>query len=485
MSQRRRPLQVHKVGGSCLGSAERLNQVVAVIAGAQAHADVVLVLSALPGVTDRLSALIEASPLSEPQIVEELGTLRAPHQALAAELLADPHLRLQVEEAQWALLASVERLLVGASYTGEVTPRLTDLVLCHGERLAVPLLVGLLRQHGIPAVATPPERIGLRTDGVFGNATVDAGETLSSVGAVLFPHLVEEHLPVVEGFYGIDGAGEVTTFGRGGSDYSAAVLAAVLGADELVIWKDVEGFLSADPTLVPHARLVPQLSYREAAELSYFGAKILHPRTVEPLAPTGVPLRIRPLADPSAAGTTVGQSPHSDGSAARPVVCAVASDAHIGVLKLHGVGVGARPGVLGELTALVGDAGYNIRSVVTAQTCIALLLEAADLQPVARLVRARVGPPIERIELLPDRALVAIVGEGVLQTPGVAAGAFSAIAAEGINVELVSAGASEVAYYLVVSRSDLPSTVGAIHRWVLGGSVPPGAANRLVSPIPQ
>ncbi len=177
------------------------------------------------------------------------------------------------------------------------------------------------------------------------------------------------------GFFGVSETGDITTFGRGGSDYSAAVVAAAMGAEILEVWKDVPGYMSADPKFVPEAQLIPFLSYDEAAELSYFGAKILHPRTIEPLRRMKLNIAVKNTLNPDAPGSLItSRSPR-----ARSFIKSVAHDTDIAILKVHGSGVGARPGVLASVSSTLTESGINIKSVVTSQTCISLLLAEKDV----------------------------------------------------------------------------------------------------------
>ena len=204
----------------------------------------------------------------------------------------------------------------------------------------------------------------------------------------------------------------MTTFGRGGSDYSAAVVAVAMGAEILEVWKDVAGFMSADPKFVPEAQLIPLLSYEEVAELAYFGAKILHPRTVEPIRRNKLNIAVKNTLNPDATGSLISsQSPKLPG-----VVKSVAHDTDIGVIKIHGSGVGARPGILARITGQMTDSGLNIRSVVTSQTCISLILAGKDLEPGYQALKSLRPKPYRRLEKIKNLALVSIVGEACSNT---------------------------------------------------------------------
>jgi aspartate kinase len=263
----------------------------------------------------------------------------------------------------------------------------------------------------------------------------------------------------VPGFFGVSERGDITTFGRGGSDYSSAVVAAAMNAEVLEVWKDVPGYMSADPKFIPEAQIIPFLSYDEAAELSYFGAKILHPRTIEPLRKTKLNIAVKNTMNPDAPGSLITSRSPQTGS----LIKSVAHDTDIAILKVQGSGVGARPGVLARVSGTLTESGINIKSVVTSQTCISLLLAGKDLDKGYHAIKGLSPRPYRRLEKVQDVALVGIVGEGLLRRKGIAGRCFTAVARRGVNVEMIVLGPSEVALYFIVRNKDLKKTVEAIH----------------------
>jgi len=232
-----------------------------------------------------------------------------------------------------------------------------------------------------------------------------------------------------------------------------------LKADILEIWKDVDGFMSADPKLVPQAQLIPVLSYEEAAELAYFGASILHPRTVEPLRRKKINLTIKNTLNPDASGSIItSRSPRP-----KSVIKSVSHDTNIGILKVYASGVGARPGILAMVAGSLTANGINIRSVVTSQTCISLLLDEKDLEPGLAALKTIQPRPYRKVEKVENVALISIVGEGLLKKKGVAAQCFSAVAESSVNVEMISFGPSRAALYFLTKTKDLQKVVKAIH----------------------
>lgn len=283
-------------------------------------------------------------------------------------------------------------------------------------------------------------------------------ESKEPVRATLGPDQVH----VIPGFYGMSRDGQVTLLGRGGSDYAAAAIARCVDAVSLDVWKDVNGFMSADPRRLPDARPVPRLTYREAAELSYFGARILHPRTIEPLRDAGIPIRIfnfHGSGEPEPLTTINGK-----GSVTEDVIKSVTWTDNIGILRILGAGVGIHPGILARVTDRLHRSGINIKSVITAQTAINILLDNAVLQPAADILKAENLHAVESVVTDCHAGVVAVVGEGIREKPGIASRMFGALAEERINVSMIAFGATPVAAYFVVNRNDRERAVTAIHR---------------------
>jgi aspartate kinase len=450
-------MKVIKVGGGCLKGMDNIGSIIELIARrGKGH---IFVVSALNGITDHLIDSMSKALADEQNVAPALEAIRDEHIGVAGGMIAGAeHRKACINELDTAI-AKLERLLYGLNFTKEITPRLHDTVASFGERFSAILLSGILRSRGVNAVCRMPQHIGLVTDGKFGDATADIKTIARNFRQTLRPLLKKHDITFIPGFYGISRAGDITTFGRGGTDYSAAVVTAGIEAELLEIWKDVDGFMSADPTQVPEAELIPLLSYGEAAELSYFGAKILHPRTVEPLRAKGVAIAIKNTLNPDADGTLISaRSPMS-----RQVIKSVAYTRDIGILKVHASGVGARPGILAQVTTAISQNGINIKSVVTSQTCISLLLARKDLEA-GRKVLSKLSPrPYRKVEKCDDVALVGIVGDGLLKRKGIAARCFTSVAQCGVNVEMISFGPSPSALYFLVQQDSLHAAVNAIH----------------------
>ena len=450
-------MKVMKFGGSCLGHPEGFNKVADVIAADNKPR--LVVVSAVYGITSMIEDHLHSYSTDEERIQTLLEELRLRHTSLIQKAVKDKDEKDKILQNLDKRVKRMERVLFGVCYTEELTPRTKDMLLSFGERLSAPILAACLKDRNVQAMSFDTDKTGLITDGEFGNATANLSVVSKEFSKTMVPKVLSGMVPVLTGYFGADHEGRVTTFGRGGSDYSAAVIAYAVDAEVLEIWKDVEGFMTSDPKIVPGARTIDRLSYEEAAELAYFGAKVLHPRSVEPVMQKDIPILIKSLDKPSDPGTLI----VGKGYEAPQTIKSVAFTKDIVALKVHGAGVGYKPGVLNKITEAVKDKGINIKSVITAQTCISLLMERRDLEIAYKAIEKANLNVVEELERVTDIALVGIVGEGLVKTPGLAAKAFTAVANLGVNVQMISAGASRVAYYFIINEKDLDRTVRAVH----------------------
>jgi aspartate kinase len=450
-------MKVIKVGGGCLKGKQNIAQILELL-GERGLGHVVVV-SALSGVTDQLYGGIRLALDHDANIPPLMSSLRSKHQLVARHLIACANSMKSFNRDLNKTLMELERLYYGLNFTREITPRMQDTIVSYGERFSAYLLTFALRCRGKAATCCMPHQIGIITDGKFSDATVQTRPTRHNLKRNLAPLIRKDKIIFIPGFFGASKTGDITTFGRGGTDYSAAVVAAAMEAEILEVWKDVDGYLSADPQMVPEATLIDRLSYEEAAELSYFGAKILHPRTVEPIRRSKIHIAIKNTLNPDGEGSVITPK----GNRSTSIIKSVTYNKDIGVLKVYASGVGARPGFLALVAGQLTQNGINIKSVVTSQTCISLLLARKDIEP-GRTALAAIKPrPYRRLEKVVDAALISIVGEGLNKRQGIAAKCFSAVAGCSVNVEMISFGPSPVALYFLVHYRDLHKAVGAIH----------------------
>ncbi|HIH00909.1 TPA: aspartate kinase, partial [Thermoplasmata archaeon] len=418
-------------------------------------------VSAASGVTDALKEFV-ASPKQEKEIDDFLLKLKLRHVELLPK--RDGAARKEALEMIEKKVTKLDRLLYGVTYTEELTPRTYDLILSAGERLSTIVVAARLAHAGMDSIPMETDTLGLVTNNEHFNAVAILSECEKNLGPPLKKALDEGTIPVVTGFFGITQNGHVSTFGRSGTDYTASVLAYSLKSGPVEIWKEVDGFMSADPKMVKKAFLIDRLSYEEAAELAYFGAQVLHPRAVQPARLRGIDVVIKNLYDPKSPGTIIGNSK----ATRKDVIKSVSSVPKVATLKVYDTGAGYKSGFLSEITTCLTNAGINLFSATTSQTCVAVIIDENDAYAANRAVKPLMGGIGESYEIETGRALVCTVGEGLGSTKGVAARVFKAVASKDVNVELISAGASPVAYHFTVGQKDLKKTVVEIHKEFFG-----------------
>jgi aspartate kinase len=449
-----------KFGGSSLGDANRVTGTASIISRHATEAQLVVVVSAMQRVTDSLLRAATAASRRETETWEAIGAeLRLRHTEVCQQLIpaADrPAIQEQIEAA----LATFSEFCAGFSLVRELTPRSLDSLSSLGEVLSATLLAAILRAGGLDAEAVDATRLIVTDDG-FGNATLLFEPTRELVRSRLAALLERRAIPVVTGFRAATRDGICTTLGRGGSDYSATILGAALPAREIWIWTDVDGMMTADPKMVPEAQVIPELSYREAIELSFFGAKVLHPKSLDLPFQAGIPVLVKNTFNPEALGTEVGGT-----NPGRPGVRAIASTAEAELFTVTGDRSISFPRLAAQVFGWL-DADRVSTLVVTQSSAENVLTFAVNRSDAAR-VRHRLdrehGPSLAGVEELPDVGVVVAVGEGMKGTPGIAARIFSSVARLGINIAAIAQGSSELSISLVVKSSDVPAAVLAMHR---------------------
>ena len=450
-------MKVIKIGGGCLKGSQAAKDILELITR-RGQGDV-FVVSAFYGVTNILLQGIENALEDEASVADTMAGLRDLHASLIDDLIGDGADSHGVLAQLDPVFKRLERYYYGIAFTREATPRMQDMVASFGERLSAIILVAAIQSRGKKALLGLPEEMGIISDGKFMDASARLEITRENLTAYLGQHMDSETVLFVPGFYGICERGEITTFGRGGSDYSAAVVAAASSASVLEIWKDTEGFMTADPDNIPHCQLIPSLTYEEAAELAYTGAGILHPRTVEPVKRAGISIAIKNTFNPDAPGSLIS----GEAVTAERVVKSVSYTKDVSILKVHGPGVGARPGLLSLIAGALGEQNINIKSVVTSQTCISLLLGKDEIKKAKKALEAIEPAPFSHLASKDQVALVSIVGHGLHQYHGIAAKCFSAVSKADVNIEMISFGTSDAALYFLVDAKSLDPTIQALH----------------------
>jgi aspartokinase/homoserine dehydrogenase 1 len=458
-------LRVYKFGGTSVGSAEAIRLAIARVK--EAAPSVVAVVSAMGGVTDLLLAATAhavAGRTSEAsESAERFGRL---YMDLVTQLITSRKATLQLEEhieqSTHELLAMCESIAI----LQELTPRSRDAVVARGERMMAEIFTAALREHDVDAVMVDAADI-IITERRMGSLwpKLDACERRGE--RLIVPLLAARKIVVLPGFIGRGPEGEVVTLGRGGSDFSAAIIARVVNAASLTLWKEVDGLMTADPKMVPDARVLPELHYREAGELAYYGAKVLHPRTMIPLVDRGIPLLVRNSFNPSFSGTRVA----SDVTAGAYPVKALTAVHGQALISIEGSGMLGVPGIAARTFTALSQAGHSVSMISqsSSEASICFVLpeeEAADAvralnEAFALEISTRL---VDTVRAESDIALLAVVGLGMRGTPGIAARAFAALSHAHVNVIAIAQGSSELNITVTIRQSDVARALPALHQ---------------------
>jgi aspartate kinase len=463
----KRPLRVMKFGGTSVGEAAAIGRVVEIVRQGARESSLLVVVSAMSGVTNRLlEAAQEAKAENDRAVAGIFAELDRRHDEAAAALVHSARERQDLQSKLRGLFAEGERLCRGTSLLRELTPRTLDAIAGLGERLSASLVAAALADLGLAAVAVEATELVV-TDSHHGAAEPWMDLTRARCRAHALPILEKGMVPVVTGFIAATEEGVATTLGRGGSDYSATILGAALDADEIIIWSDVPGLLTADPRLVEEAATIPEISYREAAELAYFGAKVLHPKTLRPVMARGIPLWIRNTFAPGEAGTRI----TPNGPANTGGVKALAAIREASLITVAGPDREAIPDALARTasTAAAVRADVLLISQSSSHNDICLVIPSAAAKRTVEALRHEFSPDLmhERVEHTVFDAAVSVitlVGQNLRAASDRVARTFAALGQE--NVEIVAAvhGASDCSLSLVVRQEEMARALVAIHR---------------------
>jgi bifunctional aspartokinase / homoserine dehydrogenase 1 len=457
-----------KFGGTSVGNAERYRHVAGLI-GSYKDQQPVPVVSAMSGTTDWLlntaRAVASSGRAGSNDAEIRVAELQSRNTDTIMAAIHDPEIRATVLEVVNTYQNQLSRLLTGIELLGELSPRSLDAVSAYGEKISAHVLAGTLQDLGYRAQAINAEELIL-TDRTWQAARPNMEVTTERCRAILLPLIEKGVIPVVTGFIGATEDGVTTTLGRDGTDYSASIVGAALGADEIWIWKEVDGVMSADPRLVPGARSIKRISYAEAGELTHFGAKVIHPLTVRPAIQKGIPIYIRNTFNPEFPGTRI----DSDSEATDGVVKAVTSARSLALITVEGGGVLSVPGIAARTFAIVAAHELNVFMISHASSghdlCFVVEKKAAE-QVVGALhkefARELERSDIDSIKLDPDIVTIAVVGAGMRGSPGVSGRLFSALGRKGINVVAIAQGSSELNISLIVAAEDEKEAVATVH----------------------
>lgn len=444
---------VIKFGGTSVGDAERVANAIDIVAERRELKPVVVV-SALAGVTNDLVAASEAACTKQPRRVAEIvADIRSRHEDVALRLVQQRSdfyetfirkLDRQIEQ--------IDTILRGISYLGEITPRAKDKVMSIGEQLSSVLFAYTMKMRTLPADHVDAEQV-IFTNDRFGAATPLMERTREAAQRELAPLLERSIIPVMGGFIGQAPDGAITTLGRNGSDYSAAIVAAAIDADEVQIWTDVDGLLTCDPRVVPDARVIDVLSFDEAAELAQFGAK-LHPRTLEPAVAADIPVRVLNTHNPASPGTLITRA--GAGASAGPR--SIARKKNITMVHVTSSSMLGTHGFLSRLFQVFADLAISVDLIATSEVSVTVTVdERHDIDELKRRLEALEA----KVDLYDAQSIIAVVGQNVMDDSRVGARVLDSL--EGLSVKMISLGRSGLNLSLVLDDANSHTAVQAIH----------------------
>jgi len=484
---RKKPVRVMKFGGTSVGDASCIARVVEIIRAASRESQVVVVVSAMSGVTNKL---VEAATQSETglhgTVTSAFEGIRRQHEEAINALIPAVTQRAYISGKMNELLEEGSRLCQGTILLRELTLRSRDAISGLGERLSAPLVAAALAEGGVASEAIEATELVV-TDSCHGAAEPLMDETRDRCEARLRPLLDQDVVPVVTGFIGATPEGVLTTLGRGGSDYSATILGAALHADEVIIWTDVDGLQTSDPRLVAGGCTIPELSYREASELAYFGAKVLHPKTLRAVMQSGIPLWIRNTFAPERPGTKITPT----GQEGAGAVKAVTAIHDVVLINIGGPGLAGVADVLGRTfrTTAAVRADVLLISQSSSQNDLCLVIPSSLAKCTVEALRHEFAHELahektEHITVDPTVAMVTVVGEHLRRIAGVVGRTFSALDRANVNIVAIAQGSTESTISLVVAKRDMKAALVGIHSEFQLGSASNRGMNEPATPYP-
>ncbi len=455
---------VMKIGGSSLINGEKVMEVASLVERFKDRS-IVLVVSALQKVTDMLLATGELAVEGKKIEVDQNIELLLQRHIDVASAVTTPEDKKDVLDAVTGLLDELKGIYHGILLLHELSPRSLDLISSFGERLSVHLVAASLRKLGMNSMPIDA-RTFVRTDDNFNSAIVDLETTKKLFDERVLIHCNNGVIPVIAGFVGSTADGVTTTIGRNGTDYTAAVVGYALQAEEVWYWKDVDGVLTTDPRICPNARVVPYISYEEAAELSYFGGSVIHPRSMQPLLLANIPIRLKNTFKPDLPGTLIVAEP--SGERAKIMISAIDG---VSMLTAKGSGLQASPNMIVRVLDAIARVGVNMYliSMSSSEYNVSIVVRKKDTPKALSAVEKElevlrnVERSIGRIEVMDNVAIIACVGENLRGKVGVAGKIFSALGKSGINIIAIAQGSTETNISLVVSSVDMKNAVNTLH----------------------
>jgi len=428
---------VMKFGGTSVGSVEAIKAVTAIVKSNLKKKPVV-VASAVSGITNQLVRISE-NLHSKKETNKIIAEIRKRHDNIITELCIKKDIIENLFKEFTSAVSSQKKF----------SPETVDMISCYGERFSVRILAEYLRSSGIVARAYDAWEIGMITNDDFGNS-----EPLEDSFNMLRNITKLTDVPVITGFIGKTIDGRITTLGRGGSDYTAAIIGSAINTEEIQIWTDVNGIMSADPKVVNDAKTIPIMSFEEAAELAYFGAKVLHPKTILPAVKRNIPVRVLNTFNPKSKGTLILRDSSSDRT-----IKAIASKKKITVINLDSTRMLEAFGFLAKVFEIFHNNNKSVDMVSTSEVSISLTIDNdRNIDKIIHELRE-----IADVSYDKNRAIICVVGSGMKHTPGISAKTFGVLGKNKINVEMISQGASEINIGFVVKEEDADRAIRLLH----------------------
>lgn len=447
-----------------MDSPDKVRHVAQLVKSHKKGNEIVCVVSAVRGMTDGLLSIADSVKRGDKTSIDEFVKRSAKiHTDIVEGAISDKELKDEASAVVKEIISELKDVLGGIVLLGEVTPKSLDYLMSFGERLSTPIVSFALQDIGIKSNYLTGKEAGIVTDANYGEARPLMDTTKLRVSHKLEPMLKEDSVPVVTGFIGADQYGNITTIGRGGSDYTATIIAASIGAHEVWLWSDVDGLMTADPKIVRDAQVLREVSFAEAMELALFGAKYMHPRALEPVIDTKIPIRIRNTFNIKHPGTLITQNPSKQ---SQKIVKSISAIRHTALIDVSGGGMVGMPGTAAKIFDTLAKNRVNIMMISQSpsESSISMVVRKTDLdKATTTLELSLLGKMIKRINVNDDVAVIAVVGSGMRGIKGVAAKVFGAVAKRGVNVIMIAQGSSELNLAFVVNDKDCDVAVRALH----------------------
>jgi aspartate kinase len=455
-----------KFGGASIGDLRGISNAIGIIRDfAKQDDQVLVVVSALPKVTDELVNICEkATEGNLHSITDFMTRIREQHTKMIRGCIHNSKLLSETMAELDQTSGELEEILHSVAKLMELTSRSKDFILSFGEKMSAPLICAAVRDSGLKSRWFTGGEAGITTDENFGEAKPLMDLTIRRVKEQLEPLLNARTIPIVAGYSGCSPHGTTTTLGRGGSDYTATLLGAALDADEVVIWKEVDGLMTADPKIETNAKVLERISYAEASEMAYFGAKAIHPKALEPVSVKQIPVRIRNSNDLAVKGTIIA----GEGVVrSQGVVKAITCIDKVGMVSVAGAEISGLAGISARVFNVLSESGINVLMISqsSSETGISFVTPRDKLMRATNVLELTTlgAEYVKNVTAEDDVCVIAAVGAGMRGTPGVAARVFKAVAEKGVNVRMIAQGSSELNISFVVPEKDGPTAVRALH----------------------